>query len=100
MSRRRKVVFSEVSDGNRPEEQAQAGEPPDFVVSPPKTTEAVSEAPRQLAPVGLTVFVVASGVKADQIAGFKAWATGRAFGPRTIPEWHGALQRFMSQEVK
>lgn len=89
-----------IEDGNRPRMTSKAGRTP-----VPRTAAAVHAAPpraggRQLSPVPLRVWVVASKHKEDQLAGFAAYARTLELGPRTIPEWESAYGAFLSREVK
>lgn len=61
--------------------------------------EPKSPASRQLDPVPLKVWVVASRHKWHQLAGFEARAKTQNLGPLTIPEWERAYQDFLATPV-
>ena len=49
--------------------------------------------------VSVAVFIQVSGQKADQMAGFKAWAKTKQLTPRTIPEWKLAVTEYANRPV-
>lgn len=49
--------------------------------------------------VPLKVFIASSGVRWDQMAGFKSFAKRHGMGPLTILEWRDAFDTFMKRPV-
>lgn len=83
----------------RPRTPVSGGEPPSRVASPPVSETTGESGGRQLAPVTLNVWLVASPHRTDQLAGFAAHARSRSLGPRTMPEWQESYEAFMGREV-
>ena len=66
-----------------------------------KPDEAKAPAPaRVLSRVALEVYCSASGLKWDQVAGFKAWAKRQKFGRLTMPEWKAKHDEFAARPVR
>lgn len=66
-----------------------------------KPDEAKPAAPaRNLSKVPLEVYCSASGVKWDQIAGFKAWAKRQKLGRLTMPQWKAKHDEFAARPVR
>jgi hypothetical protein len=59
------------------------------------------ETPRDdgLPKVDLRVFIASGGIRWDQMAGFKSYATRRKMGPLSIPEWRTEYKRFTERPV-
>jgi len=49
--------------------------------------------------VALKVFIASGGIRWDQMAGFKSYATRKKMGPLSIPEWRKAFSDFMTRSV-
>lgn len=49
--------------------------------------------------VALRVFIASGGIRWDQMAGFKSYATRLKMGPLSIPEWREAFNKFMKRPV-
>lgn len=76
--------------------------PPSPVQKPVQKVEAAPTAPVEISGlprVGIEVFVVVSGHKPDQLAGFVSWAKRKKMTPRTIPEWKAELTTFGNRPV-
>ncbi len=88
MARKKKDINTEVKD-TLPRKQ----------VEQPQAKAAPKPKSAPLPLVRLNVFISASGLRFDQIAGFKAYATVKKLGPMTIPDWKLALDAFMKRPV-
>jgi hypothetical protein len=100
MSKRRSTrsgLNTEILDAG---EKKTGGRMPSRAVSAPEPKDPASSAGRQLSPVSLKVYLVASGKKWDQMAGFAAWATAQKLTPRTMPAWHKTYEEFLARPVK
>lgn len=95
---KRPVINTEVSDGNLPPKSG--GSSPSEPPFQPKAEDPAPVKPRQLQPVPLKVWLVASRHKWDQLAGFEARAKAQGFVPMTIPEWEKAYQDFLVSPMK
>ena len=51
-------------------------------------------------PISLDVFVKVSGLRVDQLAGFRRWASSRKVGKQTMAEWRELHERFLRRPVK
>lgn len=49
--------------------------------------------------VPLRIFIASGGIRWDQMAGFKSYATRNKMGPLSIPEWRKAFNAFMNRAV-
>lgn len=63
--------------------------------------KAPKKAPKDdgLPKVALRVFIASGGIRWDQMAGFKYYATRAKMGPLSIPEWRAAFKKFMKRPV-
>ena len=73
--------------------------PPQDIIPEPAPTEAAPPAPAAPA-VRFEVFAAASGIRADQLAGFKSWVRQQKLGPRSMSEWRSTLADFQSKPVR
>jgi hypothetical protein len=75
------------------------------VVLPPPSTPATTTTPRVGGPehrpalITLEVWLISSGMKPDQTAGFRRFARTRKLAARTAPEWMQAYREFSSRLV-
>lgn len=59
----------------------------------------VSSVPEMKPKVPLRVFIASSGIRWDQMAGFRSFAKRHKMGPLTIPEWREEFAAFMKRPV-
>lgn len=50
-------------------------------------------------PVAVEVWLITSGLKLDQTAGFRHFARSRKLGPRAAPEWERVYREFLARLV-
>lgn len=79
-------VIPETESDKKPEE-------PKEIPEKEEVKEPVSEKPK----VSLQVFEKLSGMKFDQIAGFKQYAKREGLEPLTVLDWRKAFQKFMGK---
>jgi hypothetical protein len=74
-------------------------DPKEMLLVAPK--ESPKEVPKAdgLPKVALRVFIASGGIRWDQMAGFKYYATRLKMGPLSIPEWRAAFNKFMKRPV-
>lgn len=65
----------------------------------PLRVPAIPEIKKQEAIIPYRVFEKISGRKWDRMAGFKNYVKRETLGPRTVKEWHKALQEFLNMPV-
>jgi hypothetical protein len=74
-------------------------------VSAPASLAAPASAPAALLaehkpdPVTLEVWLLTSGMKPDQMAGFRRWAKSCKLGPRVALDWERAHREFLARPV-
>lgn len=73
--------------------------PPQNIFPEPAPVEVAVSKPTAPA-VRFEVFAAASGIRADQLAGFKSWVRQQALGPRSMSEWRDTLAGFQSKPVR
>ena len=83
---------TDLSEEEVPEEVEEAPEPE----KEPEPEPSFPEPAR----VPLRVFIASSGVKWDQMAGFKAYAKRTNLGPLSITDWRKAFTDFQKRPVR
>jgi hypothetical protein len=88
---------------NLEEQEQEVKQPPRSVYKEPVKMKAPKkkETPKDdgLPKVDLRVFIASGGIRWDQMAGFKSYATRRKMGPLSIPEWRTEYKRFTERPV-
>jgi hypothetical protein len=52
------------------------------------------------APVAFDVFVKVSGLRADQLGGFRRWCSSRKVLKQTLVEWRKLHEQFLKRPIK
>jgi len=86
---------------DQPTELPEPVEAPAVEVEPAAPKEVPKEVPKDdgKPKVALRVFIASGGIRWDQMAGFKSYATRLKMGPLSIPEWREAFNKFMKRPV-
>jgi hypothetical protein len=50
--------------------------------------------------VSIDVFVKVSGLRADQLAGFRRWVSSRKVGKQTVAGWRELHEQFLRRPIK
>jgi hypothetical protein len=50
--------------------------------------------------VTLDVYAKVSGIRPDQLGGFRRWVTSRKVSKQTLAEWRGLHEQFLRRPVK
>lgn len=92
---------AETPNGDKPEEAMPANESIATESKPVAPEKTLMEASSDdgLPKVALKVFIASGGIRWDQMAGFKSYATRLKMGPLSIPQWREAFNKFTKRPV-